>query len=81
MDSILIAMLNSLMLGAETLYKIKTNAGDIVIKTYENNDIESDEVNICVGCNDIVYFDKDENRIEDKVDVLREDIEVYEEVI
>ena len=69
------------MLGAETLYKIKTNAGDIVIKTYENNDIESDEVNICVGCNDIVYFDKDENRIEDKVDVLQEDIEVYEEVI
>lgn len=69
------------MLGAETLYKIKTNAGDIVIKTYENNDIESDEVNICVGSNDIVYFDKDENRIEDKVDVLQEDIEVYEEVI
>lgn len=69
------------MLGAETLYKIKTKAGDIVVKLYGNNDLESDEVNIYVEFSDVVYFDKNENRIENITCELKETIEKYEEVI
>lgn len=69
------------ILGAETLYKIGTNAGDLVIKVYEDNDMEFDEVIICVEFNDIVYFDNNENRVENKMDELKKVIEEYEEVV
>ncbi|PRR83800.1 ABC transporter ATP-binding protein [Clostridium vincentii] len=69
------------MLGSETLYKVKTDFGNIVVKLYENNDIESDNIVIYVDYNDLVYFDKDENRIEGVKCIAKETIYVNEEVI
>lgn len=63
------------MLGSETLYKIKTNAGDVLVKSYEDNDIASGNVVVYIDYDNIVYFDKNENRIE------KENIYENEEVI
>jgi len=52
------------MLGSETLYRVKTKFGDILVKLYENNDIVSENILLHVDFIDLVYFDKDEKRIE-----------------
>lgn len=55
------------MLGAETLYKISTKYGNVTIKLYDDYSLESEKVIIYVSKNDLIYFDKNEERIDSSI--------------
>ena len=71
------------MLGSETLYKVSTEAGTIVIKVYGINSILSSNVVVSVDYNDIVFFDKKENVIKSKVEeaTIINNTSIHEDVI
>ena len=57
------------MLGAETLYKISTKYGNIVVKLYDDYALTSDKVIIYVKNSDLMYFDQNEERIDSSISV------------
>ncbi|MDO5518564.1 MAG: ABC transporter ATP-binding protein, partial [Clostridium sp.] len=61
------SLLTKEMLGAESLYKISTKYGNVVVKLYDEYDLNSEKVIIYVNNNDLVYFDEHEKRINSSI--------------
>jgi sn-glycerol 3-phosphate transport system ATP-binding protein len=69
------------MLGSETLYKVQTDTGSVIVKLYENVELASKNVVVYVDYNDLAYFDSNENRIQEVKCILKENIYDNEVVI
>lgn len=51
------------MLGAETIYKVITKDGDMMVRSIDDSFYADQEVTISLGADDIYLFDEKENRI------------------
>lgn len=57
------------MLGAETLYKVSTKYGNIIVKLYDDHNLISDKVIVYVNNNDLIYFDENEERMDSSISI------------
>lgn len=55
------------MLGSESIYKIDTKYGNVVVKLFDDYTPLNDEIIIYVDYQDIIYFDKDEKRTKSSI--------------
>ncbi|MGM9934019.1 ABC transporter ATP-binding protein [uncultured Clostridium sp.] len=62
-------MITKEMLGAETLYKVSTIYGNVVVKLYDDYSVTNEKVIIYVNNSDLIYFDKNEERINSGISV------------
>lgn len=51
------------MLGSETLYKIRTDCGDVQVKDFSTDEIRRPDTDLYIPRNRLCFFDRAENRI------------------